>query len=72
MNKNLSKIDKWARICVGLGIIGLGLYYKSIWGIIGLYFLATAIIDSCPIYTAFKYSTCKKIAVKATAKKKKK
>lgn len=59
MQCNVGNIDKVARIILGLGIIGAGLYYKSWWGAIGLLPLATAIMRWCPAYLPFGISTMK-------------
>ena len=80
MEQNMSGIDKKARIVIGLGIIALGLYYKSWLGLIGFIPIIIAYINWCPIYAFFGYSTnkkakaveAKKVVVKKAAKKSKK
>jgi len=59
MKKNIGKIDKILRVIVGLIIGGLGIYYKSWWGLIGIVPVFTALMSFCPIYPAFKISTKK-------------
>lgn len=86
MNKNMSNIDKYARSIIGLGIIGLGIYYQNWLGLIGLVPIAISLYGSCPIYSLINFSTLKKAkteskasakvakkkSVKKTVKKKKK
>ncbi|MEN3044206.1 MAG: DUF2892 domain-containing protein [Candidatus Hydrothermales bacterium] len=59
MKKNVGGIDRWIRIILGIIIIFLGIYFKSLWGIIGLVPLITGIIGFCPLYLPFGISTCK-------------
>ncbi len=60
MNKNIGKIDKALRIIIGIAALGLGYYYQSWWGLLGIIPLATAFIGSCPAYLPFGISTCAK------------
>ncbi|MBN1521724.1 MAG: DUF2892 domain-containing protein [Candidatus Aureabacteria bacterium] len=60
MKKNIGKLDRRIRLIAGAGIIGLGILFKSWWGIIGFLPLLTAIIGWCPAYVLLKISTCKK------------
>jgi len=57
MKKNIGITDKWIRVVIGLVIGILGIYFKSWWGLIGLVPLATALINSCPLYLPFGIST---------------
>lgn len=57
MKKNIGAIDKIARYVVGILIIGLGLYYQSWWGLIGLFPIAIAAIGYCPPYALFGICT---------------
>ncbi|MFH1071175.1 MAG: DUF2892 domain-containing protein [Candidatus Glassbacteria bacterium] len=59
MKCNIGTADKTARIVLGLGIIGVGLYFKSWWGFIGLLPVLTAVIGCCPAYLPFGISTRK-------------
>ena len=57
MKKNMGITDRWIRIVVGL-VIGLaGIYYQSWWGLLGIIFLLTALIRTCPLYLPFGLST---------------
>lgn len=57
MKKNIGITDKWVRVVIGITIGVAGLYFKSWWGLIGLIPLATALINSCPLYLPFGIST---------------
>ncbi len=59
MRKNMGKVDRTLRAILGIIAIGLGLYFQSWWGAIGLIFLITATISWCPIYVPFNFSTQK-------------
>ena len=51
MNKNIGSADKWLRIVFGgliLSQVFVGL--QTLWGIVGLVLIATALINFCPIY----------------------
>ncbi len=64
MPVNVGTIDQYARIVVGLALVGYalqdGLAIQG-WhwvGLIGLVLLVTAFFKSCPLYTVFGYSSC--------------
>ncbi len=60
MNANIGSADRIIRIVLGVLIIGIGIYFKSWWGAIGIIPLATALIRWCPLYLPFGISTCRK------------
>jgi len=60
MKKNVGKIDKILRVIIGLIIGGLGYYYQTWWGLIGVVPVLTALISFCPFYPVFKIKTNKK------------
>lgn len=60
MNKNVGSIDKVIRIIIGLIIMGIGYYFKSWWGAIGIIPVFTALVGWCPLYCPFKIKTTKK------------
>ncbi len=60
MVKNVGSSDKLIRYILGLVILGLGYYYKSWWGLIGIIPIGTALMGLCPAYLLFKLSTNKK------------
>ena len=59
MKMNVGTIDRVVRIIMGLVIIGLGVYFNSLWGALGLVPLATGTFRVCPAYMPFGLSTCK-------------
>lgn len=61
MKTNMGSADKIIRLILGVVIIGLGIYFKSWWGLVGLVPLVTALMNFCPAYTLIGVSTKKKI-----------
>ncbi|OHD97174.1 MAG: hypothetical protein A3E21_03060 [Sulfurimonas sp. RIFCSPHIGHO2_12_FULL_36_9] len=58
MTKNIGKVDKVARIVVGVIFIVLGMMTGSWLGLIGIIPIATAVINWCPLYDLLKMNTC--------------
>jgi len=59
MIKNVcNSTEKTLRVIIGLAIIGLGWYYQSYWGFIGLVPIATVLLGWCPISAIFGVNTC--------------
>ncbi len=58
MKCNVGKADRTIRVILGLVIVGVGVYFQSWWGAIGIIPLVTAAIGWCPLYAPFKVSTC--------------
>ena len=56
--RNVGSADRVIRLVLGLVIIGVGFYYHSWWGAIGIVPLFTALIGWCPAYLPFGISTC--------------
>jgi hypothetical protein len=61
MSHNVGKIDRSIRIILGLIIVLLGFYFQSWWGLLGIIPISTAFISWCPVYSAFKITTCKQV-----------
>ncbi len=59
MTKNVGTLDRGIRLLLGLVVIGIGVYYQSWWGIIGVVPLFTAVVGWCPPYALLGFSTCK-------------
>lgn len=59
MKKNVGSADKIIRVVLGVGVIAVGVYYQSWWGVVGILPLFTASIGRCPAYLPFGLSTCK-------------
>lgn len=60
MTKNIGKVDRVARIVVGVIFIVLGVMTGSWLGLIGLIPIATAVISWCPLYDLLKINSCGK------------
>lgn len=60
MKTNVGNTDRTIRIIAGIVIIGLGLYYQSWWGVIGLITLLTGIFRSCVLYSILGINTCER------------
>lgn len=59
MKRNVGKADRTIRVLLGIAIIGIGIYFKSWWGLLGIIPLFTATLGWCPAYLPFGISTCK-------------
>lgn len=59
MKTNVGSTDRTLRIIAGVVIIALGLYYQSLWGIVGLIPLLTGLFRSCVLYSILGINTCK-------------
>ena len=60
MQKNVGKLDRIVRVLVGLAIVWAGIYFKSLFGLIGIIPIITAVIGWCPLYIPFGINSCKK------------
>lgn len=60
MIHNIGSADRIIRIILGVGIIALGVVFKSWLGLIGIIPLATAAVRTCPLYLPFGLSTIRK------------
>ena len=60
MEINIGSTERLLRIIAGVVIIGLGLYFQSWWGVIGLVPLLTGLFCFCPLYKMLGMNTCKR------------
>ena len=60
MQCNVGREDKIVRFVAGAVVIGVGFYYGSYLGVIGVVLVFTALFGLCPVYSIFGISTCKK------------
>ncbi|WP_201564858.1 DUF2892 domain-containing protein [Psychrobacter sp. CMS30] len=60
MEINVGSTERLLRIIVGVVIIGLGLYFQSWWGVVGLIPLLTGLFRFCPLYKMLGMNTCKR------------
>lgn len=59
MQANVGGIDKIARIVVGLALLAMTIVGpKTLWGLIGIVPIATALMNFCPAYTLLGVNTC--------------
>ena len=57
MKFNVGILDRSIRFVLGAGIIFVGIYYQSWWGLIGLILLLTGFVGWCPAYALFKINS---------------
>jgi hypothetical protein len=57
MKPNMGGIDKGVRVIAAAAALGLGYYYQSYWGLIGLVPVFTILINWCPLYAPFGITT---------------
>lgn len=62
MKKNEGTVDRLIRFVIGAVIVGLGIFYHSWWGLVGLIPIATAFTGTCMLYIPLKISTNRKKA----------
>lgn len=58
LKANIGGIDKGVRVLASVAALGLGYYYQSYLGLLGLIPLVTISINWCPLYAPFGISTC--------------
>jgi hypothetical protein len=61
---NVGKTDKIIRVIIGVVILGLGYYFHSWLGIIGIVPILTAVFGRCGLYYPFKINTTKETETK--------
>jgi hypothetical protein len=60
MNRNIGPIDRLIRVLIGLAALSLVFFGpKTLWGLLGLVPLLTAMVGWCPPYAILGISTCK-------------
>jgi len=61
MDINAGKIDRVIRAVLGIAIIALMFVGpKTLWGLLGIVPLGTAIVGFCPLYKLLGINTCKR------------
>lgn len=58
MKCNVGKTEQWIRIGAGIIIVGMGIYYSSWWGLIGIVPIITGSTRYCPVSALLGVSTC--------------
>jgi hypothetical protein len=61
MKTNIGNVDSILRAFLGLGVIGLGIYFHTWWGLVGGIIFLTSVFSFCPIYAPFDWSTKEKL-----------
>ncbi len=57
--KNIGAIDRTFRVLFGAGLLSLAFVGpETAWGYVGLIPLLTGLLQSCPLYSLFGFSTC--------------
>jgi len=58
--RNEGTVDRVLRVSVGLALLSLAFVGpRTPWGFLGLIFVATGLVGSCPVYTILGVKTCK-------------
>lgn len=58
MEMNIGNVDRIVRAIVGLALLSLVVIGpQTLWGLLGVIPLATAVVGFCPVYKAFGIST---------------
>lgn len=61
--RNVGTPDRIVRVLVGAALIAMVFAGpRSMWGLIGVVPLMTAIVGTCPLYTLLRVSTCGRTA----------
>lgn len=56
---NVGMVDRAARLLLGVGLLALAFTGpQTAWGFLGFIPIFTAVVSSCPLYTALGLSTC--------------
>lgn len=70
MKCNVGRHDKMIRVVAGVVLVIAGIVYRTIWGLLGIPLVVTAILGYCPAYVLFKISTAGAAGKKQSANKK--
>ncbi|MEX0944374.1 MAG: DUF2892 domain-containing protein [Balneolaceae bacterium] len=57
MKKNVGYMDSIIRTIVGALAVGIGLYYDSYWGLLGLILVVSGALSFSPLYRVLNIST---------------
>lgn len=60
MKINVGRTERMLRVIAGIIIIGVGVYYQSWWGVIGVVPLLTGLFRFCPLYSILGMNTCQR------------
>jgi hypothetical protein len=57
LKKNVGYVDSIVRVIIGAMIVGIGLYFDSWWGFLGLIPVFSGAVSFCPIYRMLNMDT---------------
>jgi len=57
MKSNEGLNDRFIRVYLGMVIAGSGIFYNSIWAVIGIPVFISGVIGFCPLYSLLKINT---------------
>lgn len=60
LKKNVGYVDSIIRVVIGSLIVGIGLYFDSMWGLIGLIPVFSGAVSFCPVYKVLSLDTAKR------------
>lgn len=60
MKTNQGLGDRVLRIYLGIIIAGIGIYFNTIWAVIGIPVFVSGIVGTCPLYSMLKLNTINK------------
>ncbi|MDH5425257.1 MAG: DUF2892 domain-containing protein [Gammaproteobacteria bacterium] len=59
MKQNVGSIDQYIRYAIGVAALIAGIAYESVWGLIGVVPIMTALLSWCPPYALLGLSSKK-------------
>jgi Inner membrane protein YgaP-like, transmembrane domain len=59
MKENVGSMDQYIRYAAGLAILSAGVAYESMWGLLGIMPIMTALLAWCPPYALLGLMTKK-------------
>ncbi|MFI5218716.1 MAG: DUF2892 domain-containing protein [Bacteroidia bacterium] len=57
MKSNAGIADRFIRVYLGMVIAGSGIFYNSIWAVLGIPVFISGIVGFCPLYSLLKLNT---------------
>ncbi len=58
VKKNVGNMDAIFRVITGMLVLFAGLYFNSLWGLLGIVLIASGSLSFCPVYRVFGIQTC--------------
>lgn len=59
MKQNVGSMDQYIRYVIGMGLLTAGIAFGSLWGIVGIVPIMTALLSWCPPYSLLGFNTNK-------------